>query len=671
LGGSVSVPAPGDFVEVRTRRWLVEGVTGDDRLIRARLACIDDDAQGERLEVLWRDELDASIIADGYLSVFENPGTNDPEVFSAYLRSIRWNTATAADRKLLQAPFRAGIHLDAYQLVPLAKALALPRVNLLIADDVGAGKTIEAGLILRELILRRRVDFVVVCAPPSMTRQWQDELQAKFGLAFTIIDRDYLAAVRRERGFAVNPWSSGSLFLLSHSLITDEVYTAGLRDVLGEFRARSLLILDEAHHAAPASGSRYAVDSKFTRYIEALAPRFEHRLFLTATPHNGHSNSFTKLLEILDPQRFTAGVDVQPDDLAPIIVRRLKSDLKRFGWNFPTRHVEAIVIDGLPPDAPELVLANKLAAYDALVAERTRNLPPAAVARSRLVLIGLQQRLLSSIAAFSRTLEKHRDRLEQQLTEAPAVQPTASLLEPVELEDEPEDEAEAELRITKEEDEAAEAIDAGIGDRTLVDEMLEIGRKHANRPDARIVRLAAWIRENMTARGEWTNRRLILFTEYEDTRRWLERRLLEVLHDLDPEDRIACFSGATTTDRREDLKRRFNADPAADPLRILICTDAAREGINLQARCHDLIHIDLPWNPARLEQRNGRIDRKLQPSPEVWCRYFVYRQRPEDRVLEVLVKKTERIHRQLGSAGQVLSDRIADLLAARACATRT
>jgi superfamily II DNA or RNA helicase len=656
-------PVLGDFVEVRTRRWLVESVTGGDALVRARLACIDDDAQGEMLEVLWRDELDASVVADSHLSVFENPGTDDPEVFSAYLRSIRWNTATAADRKLLQAPFRAGIHLDAYQLVPLAKALALPRVNLLIADDVGAGKTIEAGLILRELILRRRVDFVVVCAPPSMTRQWQDELQAKFGLAFTIIDREYLAAVRRERGFAVNPWSSGSLFLLSHSLVSDEVYTAGLRDVLGEFRARSLLILDEAHHAAPASGSRYAVDSQFTRAIEALASRFEHRLFLTATPHNGHSNSFTKLLEILDPQRFTAGVDVRPDDLAPVMVRRLKSDLKRFGENFPTRRVEAIVIDGLPPDAPELVLANKLAAYDALVVERTRNLPPAAVARSRLTMVGLQQRLLSSIAAFARTLQKHRDRLEQRLSDLPVNQPDASLLEPVELEDEPEDESEAEARITKEEDEAVEAIDAGIGDKALVDDMLEIARRHANRPDARIAKLNAWIRENMIAGGRWNDRRLLLFTEYEDTRRWLERRLLEALHDLDPEDRIACFTGATSTDRREELKRRFNADPATDPLRILICTDAAREGINLQARCHDLIHIDLPWNPARLEQRNGRIDRKLQPSPEVWCRYFVYRQRPEDRVLEVLVKKTERIHEQLGSAGQVLSDRIADLLA--------
>jgi superfamily II DNA or RNA helicase len=663
MQGSASVPGVGDFVEVRTRRWLVEGLSTEQTFVRVRLACIDDDAQGETLEVLWRDEVDASVIADRHLSVFDGPGTDDPVVFSAYLRSIRWNSATAADRKLLQAPFRAGIHLDAYQLVPLAKALALPRVNLLIADDVGAGKTIEAGLILRELILRRRIDLVVVAAPPSMTRQWQDELQSKFGLAFTIIDREYLAAVRRERGFAVNPWASGSMFLLSHSLVTDEVYTAGLRDILEEFRARSLLILDEAHHAAPASGSRYAVDSQFTRAIRALAERFEHRLFLSATPHNGHSNSFASLLEILDAQRFTAGVDVRPADLAPIMVRRLKSDLKRFGENFPTRRVEAIAIEGLVVDAPELVLANKLAAYDALVVERTRNLPPAVVSRSRLVMVGLQQRLLSSIAAFTRTLEKHRGRLDQRLAETPAAKPTNSLLEPVVLEDEPQDEAEAEARIAQEEDAAGEAIDVGVGDIALVDEMLEIARRSANRPDARIIKLVEWIRKNMTAGRQWTGRRLLLFTEYEDTRRWLERRLLEALHDLDPEHRIACFTGATSTDRREELKRRFNADPATDMLRILVCTDAAREGINLQARCHDLIHMDLPWNPARLEQRNGRIDRKLQPSPEVWCRYFVYRQRPEDRVLQRLVEKTETIHRQLGSAGLVLSDRIADLLA--------
>ena len=107
-------------------------------------------------------------------------GTDDAALFAAFLRTLKWRTATAADKNLFQAPFRAGIRLDAYQLSPLEKALRLPRVNLLIADDVGLGKTVEAGLVLRELLLRRRIDFVVVAAPPSMTLQWQDEMEAKF-----------------------------------------------------------------------------------------------------------------------------------------------------------------------------------------------------------------------------------------------------------------------------------------------------------------------------------------------------------------------------------------------------------------------------------------------------------------------------------------------------------
>jgi hypothetical protein len=132
-------PQTGDFVRVRTGRWLVEGERSvGEGLTALRLACVDDDAQGERVEVLWGAELDGSVIEDeGWASVAK-VGTDDPTVFSAYLSTLRWNTATAADRDLFQAPFRAGIHQDAYQLLPLP--LRLPRVNLLIADDVGAGK---------------------------------------------------------------------------------------------------------------------------------------------------------------------------------------------------------------------------------------------------------------------------------------------------------------------------------------------------------------------------------------------------------------------------------------------------------------------------------------------------------------------------------------------------
>jgi hypothetical protein len=143
-----------------------------------------------------------------------------------------------------------------------------------------------------------------------------------------------------------------------------------LRDLLGEFRARALLILDEAHHAAPASGARYAIDSQITKAAREIARRLEHRLFLTATPHNGHSNSFSALLEILDPQRFTRAVPVEPAERDKIMVRRLKADLRALGESFPERVVEPIVIDGLPEHAPELELALRRAGFPFDEAER-------------------------------------------------------------------------------------------------------------------------------------------------------------------------------------------------------------------------------------------------------------------------------------------------------------
>jgi SNF2 family DNA or RNA helicase len=158
--------------------------------------------------------------------------------------------------------------------------------------------------------------------------------------------------------------------------------------------------------------------------------------------------------------------------------------------------------------------------------------------------------------------------------------------------------------------------------------MLARAESAKTRLDARVNWLAGWIKQNLLIRDQWNERRLIIFTEYEDTRRWLENRLREIVSETDRADeRIAVFTGATGQDRREEVKAAFNADPAKEALRILICTDAAREGINLQTYCADLVHFDLPWNPSRLEQRNGRIDRKLQPAKQVVCRYFRYEQR--------------------------------------------
>ncbi|HKV40897.1 MAG TPA: SNF2-related protein [Blastocatellia bacterium] len=409
-----SPPRPGDVVRARTRTYLVEEAApskGYGTVVR--LACLDDDAQGQELTVIWELELDTEIIgADSWKSI-GNKGFDPPRMFAAYIHTLRWNCVTATDPKLFQSPFRAGIRIDTYQLEPLRKALLLPRVNLFIADDVGLGKTIEAGLIASELLLRRRVREVIVSCPPSMLLQWKDEMESRFGLLFEILDRDYIQRVRRERGYGINPWETYPRFLVSQRLLIDEAYAGPLRDWLGALRPATLFIFDEAHHAAPSSGAKYAIDSRITKAIREIAPRFEHRLFLSATPHNGHSNSFSALLELLDNQRFTRGVKVLKSQLDPVMVRRLKDDIRQLSGDFPERKVKQIDISGLPDDAPELKLSRLLDEYREVRQLRTAVLSKRKQAEAALLISGLQQRLLSSVEAFARTLAVHRRTMER------------------------------------------------------------------------------------------------------------------------------------------------------------------------------------------------------------------------------------------------------------------
>ena len=698
-------PSPGDIVRIRQRRYLVEEVVRppmphDASLVR--MACVDDDAQGQALEVLWEMEVDAEVLTAEAWQDLATKGFDAPRIFSAYFHTLRWNCVTATNPRLFQSPFRAGIQIHAYQLEPLRKALLLPRVNLFIADDVGLGKTIEAGLIARELLLRRKVRDIVVVCPPSVLLQWKDELESRFGLTFEILDKAYIARVRQERGFAVNPWTTHTRFLVSERLLIDEQYAGPLRDWLDEskehsHRPGSLLILDEAHHAAPSSGARYAIDSKITRVIRELAPRFEHRLFLSATPHNGHSNSFSALLEILDPQRFCRGVPVKGKSLLEaVMVRRLKEDLREVDGGFPKREVEQLTIDGLPVDAPELVLSKLLDEYREARAQRLQGESKRIQAASGLLVSGLQQRLLSSIEAFSRTLRVHCKTVARMWEEsrggnAPKAAPTGQLdligdgvgadddrstISEEDLQAEEDAQFEAATRAASG-SLAAGAHQASFArEQELLKKMTDEAEAARHVPDARVRKLIDWIRTSMCpdlpAAGKsadpkkparWNRRRVLIFTEYEDTKRYLRSQLEAVIAGSDlAEQRIEVFHGATPPAKREDIKRAFNTDPDKHPVRILIATDAAREGLNLQSHCADLFHFDVPWNPSRMEQRNGRIDRKLQPAPVVYCRYFYYAQRKEDRVLQVLVRKTKTIKEELGSLSAVLDDGLAKIM---------
>ena len=414
-------------------------------------------------------------------------------------------------------------------------------------------------------------------------------------------------------------------------------------------------------------------------------------------------------MELLDPYRFTRGVKVTGQQeqaaLRAVMVRRLKEDIRETQGGFPKRIVEPVVVDGLPEDAPELVLSNLLDEYRGLRERRFRVATRSQQSLAALMTVGLQQRLLSSVEAFARSLAVHRETVRRQWERSSGKQSGASsnprvgegfvripgadddvddFAGDIEDEDAParaEEAADAEERAEIEAlDRAAEAErprDAAA--RALWDEeqqllarMAQIANAARGRPDAKTRRLLDWIRKNLCpalppnrgavpgAPARWNDRRVLIFTENrEGTKRYLRKMLEAAIAGTERADeRIATIDGLVAGARRREIQRRFNLPPAEDPLRILLATDAAREGLNFQAHCTDLFHFDLPWNPGRIEQRNGRIDRKLQPAPEVRCRYFKLPQRQEDRVLDVLVRKTETIQRELGSLSRVIEDDI-------------
>lgn len=311
-------------------------------------------------------------------------------------------------------------------------------------------------------------------------------------------------------------------------MLRDETYAAPLRDWLGDFAATSMLILDKAHNAAPASGAKYAIDSQLTRTVRELAPRFEHKLFLSATPHNGHSNSFAALLEILDPQRFCRGVPVKDRQLLDtVMVRRLKQDLREIGEDFPQREVIPLIIENLPEDAPELQLSRLLQEYRNLREARLQEVSKSAQASAMLVITSLQKRLLSSIEAFARTLTVHRQAIKKQSGKVSSSYPL--LLESPGADDEraelPEEEVQAEENAQVEAATKQAGLQPTAQELAILAKMGDIAEQARYQADPRIKQLRDWMKTNLCPdlgkpNAVWLDKRVIIFTEYTDTKRF-------------------------------------------------------------------------------------------------------------------------------------------------------
>ena len=236
-----TIPEQGQLVNVRSRQYVVSdvrnstltagtmpiGVKKVQHLVS--LYAVDDDALGEDLQVVWELEPGAYVYEKMELPVPN--GFDEPVRLDAFLDAVRWGAASTADIRTVQSPFRSGIDIEDYQLDPVVRAIQMPRVNLLIADDVGLGKTIEAGLVAQELIIRDRTRRIVIICPSSLQVQWLEQMRDKFGLDFRIVDSNLMKELRRKRGIHVNPWQHFPRLITSIDFLKRDTRSVALRAI--------------------------------------------------------------------------------------------------------------------------------------------------------------------------------------------------------------------------------------------------------------------------------------------------------------------------------------------------------------------------------------------------------------------------------------------------------
>jgi len=237
-----SPPEQGQLVSVRSRYWIVNEVApstlpldpvrpslnGGQNLLT--LSSVEDDGLGEELQVVWELEPGAMVIEK--VALPDPTGFDSPDRLDAFLDAVRWGAASTADVRNIQAPFRSAIDIEDYQLDPVVRAIQMPRVNLLIADDVGLGKTIETGMVSLELIIRHRVRKILIVCPASLQVQWMEQMRDKFGLDFRIVDSNLMKELRRKRGIHVNPWNHFPRLITSIDFLKRERPLRLFREIL-------------------------------------------------------------------------------------------------------------------------------------------------------------------------------------------------------------------------------------------------------------------------------------------------------------------------------------------------------------------------------------------------------------------------------------------------------
>jgi len=512
--------------------------------------------------------------------------------------------------------------------------LPQPRLRFLLADDPGAGKTIMAGLLLKELKLRGAITRTLIVAPANLVPQWQREMRDKFDEAFDVVDR---AALNAHDSRA---WEIGDQCVVS----VDFAWRADVLESLARAQRWDLIIVDEAHKmAAYRQGDKVRRTRRY-RLGEVLSEHAEHLLLMTATPHKGDPDNFQLLLQLLDPDLF-ADTNILARAVQrhenPIFLRRLKEDMKDFDGQdlFPPRHVETLGLELTDPEQQlyEAVTRYVMENFNRALAEDNRNVTFA--------LIILQRRLASSVRAIRCSLENRRDRLSLLRDEVRAnPQWLEAARQGADWEEVPEDAPEAEvweaeeraLRYT-----VARNLDELEAEIAVLETLARRAWQVEDRgPERKLGELRRVLERIDVFR---TGEKLLIFTEAKDTLDYLMEHLeawkLTVTH----------IDGSMTPPERYQAEQDFETVH-----QVMVATEAAGEGINLQF-CHLMINYDLPWNPARLEQRMGRIHRYGQRY-EVFIYNLVATSTREGMVFQALLDKLERMRAGLGQ------DRVFDVV---------
>lgn len=484
----------------------------------------------------------------------------------------------------------------------------LPRqpLRFVLADDPGAGKTIMAGLFIRELLMRADARRILIISPGSLAEQWHDEMSSKFGLQFDLFTRQML-----DLSHSGNPFDD-------HDLLIARLDQLARAEDLQEKLALStwdLVIVDEAHKMSASFFGNKVNETRRFKLGKLLSGQTRHFLLMTATPHNGKEEDFQLFLSLLDAERFygkfregtTAKVDV-----SDIMRRMVKEDLLKFDNTrlFPERRAYAL---NYRLSEQEQALYEAVTRYVKEEMGKADQLQAGHRGRVGFALTGLQRRLASSPAAIFQTLCRRRKRLEKRLEElrhpqretSPAWQSLHS----------PEDIWELEEALSAAEFEEAEEtlVDQATASRTAAELQAEILVLQALEEQARDVvhsnkdrkwdELSRLLQQNDLMRDrEGIQRKLIIFTEYKDTLHYLAAHISNLLGS---EDAVAVIHGGVNREGRRHVQNIFRNDRQ---VRVLIATDAAGEGVNLQ-NANLMVNYDLPWNPNRLEQRFGRIHR--------------------------------------------------------------